>query len=63
MTPQDLFKHYETLPQEVREIIDWFNTRKISSYHNCNLLVEKLNSVGYTCEFGLDAIPFNLSVF
>lgn len=57
----DLFENYETLPNEVLEIIsnfDYLNT----NYKICEKLVEDLNKAGYTCEFGLDAIPFNLSI-
>ena len=57
----DLFEHYETLPKEVLEIIfnfDYLNT----NYKICERLVKDLNKVGYTCEYGLDASPYNLSV-
>jgi len=57
----DLFEHYETLPQEVKDVIDEFEDMD-SSYDNCNLFIERLNLVGYTCEYGLDGIPYNLSV-
>lgn len=62
MTPQDLFEHYETLPQNIQTLINDFNTRT-ADYNLCNRFVEQLEERGYTCEFGLDAIPFNLTVF
>jgi len=30
-------------------------------YEDCDLLIQKLNAVGYTCEYGLDAVPYNLT--
>jgi hypothetical protein len=58
---KDLFEQYETLPQEVKVILAKFQKSE-NDYKDCQLLVEELNEVGYICEFGLDAIPFNLSV-
>ena len=55
----DLFEQYETLPQEVKDIIDAFNEKE-NSYELCEDLINALEEVGYTCEYGLDAIPFNL---
>ncbi len=56
---EDLFEHYEDLPIEVQKVIDNFNA-KGNSYDNCNELIDELNKVGYTCEYGLDASPYNL---
>ncbi len=56
---EDLFDNYKNLPKEVIDIItkfDYLNT----NYNICSKLVEQLNVVGYTCEYGLDAIPYNL---
>ena len=58
---KDLFQHYETLPQEVKVILAKFQKSE-NDYKDCQLLVEELNEVGYTCEYGLDAQLFNLSV-
>lgn len=55
----DLFEHYNELPKEVKEIIDEFNENGYT-YENCKILVERLEVVGYTCEYYLDAQPFNL---
>jgi len=55
----DLFEQYETLPAEVNDIIADFDHLE-QSYNNCAKLVEELNKVGYTCEYGLDAIPYGL---
>lgn len=56
----DLFEHYENLPKEVLAIIDQVAEESELNYIQCNKLVEDLNNVGYTCEYGLDAQPYNL---
>jgi hypothetical protein len=30
------------------------------TYENCNNLITELESIGYTCDYGLDTIPFDL---
>lgn len=58
------FENYEVLPKEIKKIIDLYNVRKelleIDGYKNCALLVTALEKNGWTCEYGLDAEPFNL---
>ena len=58
----DLFEHYEDLPDEVNELIAKFETDKqnIDGYECCKNLVKALEKIGYTCEYGLDGIPYNL---
>jgi len=56
----DLFEQYDTLPQEVKDIINEFNEKDGDGYENCAELVKRLEAVGYTCEYYLDAEPFNL---
>ena len=56
---KDLFEHYETLPQEVQDVLEKHATDD-DTYENCQQLVEDLNKVGYTCDYYLDAVPFNL---
>jgi hypothetical protein len=58
---KDLFEHYETLPQEVKDIIDAFNEKE-TTYPVCEDLINALEEVGYTCEYDLEGVPFNLSV-
>ena len=55
----DLFEIYETLPMEVQEVINNFS-EKDNDYDNCAQLVEELEAVGYTCDYGLDASPYDL---
>ena len=54
----DLFEHYETLPQEVQDLI--LTITDEFDYEDCKQMVLSLNDLGYTCEYGLDAEPFNL---
>lgn len=56
---KDLFEQPELLPIEVQEVINEFSEQE-NNYINCALLVDRLNELGYTCDYGLDAEPFNL---
>ena len=56
---KDLFESYEDLPISVLKILEKFETRE-QTYDTCGELVSELNKVGYTCEYYLDAVPFNL---
>jgi hypothetical protein len=61
----DLFEQYETLPKKVKDIIDVFNLNTDvteNSYELCEDLINALEEVGYTCEYDLEGVPFNLSV-
>jgi hypothetical protein len=55
----DLFDHYDTLPPKVKKILDKFGD---NTYDSCSKLVARLNKVGYTCDYYLDAEPYNLRV-
>lgn len=58
------FENYDILPKEIKKIIDLFNIRKelleIDGYENCALLVTALEKNGWTCDYYLDAEPFDL---
>lgn len=56
----DLFQYYEELPEEVKNILTKYENCD-STYENCEYLLQELNEVGYTFEFYLDAVPFNLT--
>jgi hypothetical protein len=57
---EDLFeKDFSELPIEVQEVLSKY-TYEDFNYENCGNLVDDLNSIGYTCEYGLDAEPFGL---
>lgn len=55
----DLFEDYDSLPDDVKTVLDRY-TDSDTNYENCALLVQELNAIGYTCEYGLDAEPFKL---
>jgi len=56
---EDLFEHYETLPANVKKAL-YFIQGMDNTYENCRELKEKLNLIGYTCDYGLDAEPYEL---
>jgi hypothetical protein len=55
----DLFECTEKQTKEVRKILWAYGCPQ--DYEGCDLLIQKLNEVGYTCEYGLDASPYNLT--
>jgi hypothetical protein len=57
---QDLFNTPELLPQEVKDILAKYEEMG-TSYDTCNNLVKELEQVGYTCDYGLDGIPYELT--
>ncbi len=54
----DLFETPETLPTKVQDILIHFG--ELKTYKRCALLLYALQSFGYSFEYYLDAIPFNL---
>jgi len=61
-TEIDLFDVYETLPQEVQDcLIKWGNKLDHDqSYDNCRKFLKAIEKLGYTFDYYLDAIPYNL---
>lgn len=55
----DLLEHYELLPVEVQDILNRYSEAD-NTYINCAELEHELNNVGYSIDYGLDAIPFDL---
>ena len=56
---RDLFEYYDELPQEVSEILSFYELEEMD-YLTCENLLKELNAIGYTFEYGLSAEPFNL---
>lgn len=57
---EDLFeKDFSELPIEVQEVLSNYVYEDFN-YESCANLVDDLNNIGYTCEFGLSAEPFGL---
>lgn len=57
----DLFKHPDLLPKDVIDLLIEFGRTDECNYKDCDKLVADLNKLGYTCEYGLDASPYNLT--
>ena len=55
----DLFEQYDDLPQNVKDVLNKFEEAD-KTYINCQALVDDLEKIGYTCDYGLDASPFDL---
>ncbi len=55
----DLFETPENLPIEIIDLMNEFSYIG-TTYENCEILLKKCLKIGYTFEYGLDAIPFNL---
>lgn len=54
----DLFEHYETLPQEVQDIINSYGDE--FGYDGCKEMLDRLEPLGYTFDWGLDGQPIDL---
>lgn len=54
----DFFERHELLPKKVQRIIN--NTGEAEGYKGCDKLLKKLQSIGWTFEYGLDASPYDL---
>jgi len=56
---KDLFETPDLLPVEVRDILEEWE-ENAGLYENCIILVEKLEAVGYTCDYDLSGEVFGL---
>jgi hypothetical protein len=55
----DLFENYKDIPANLLILINEFE-EKDNSYSNCKKLLKKCVKIGYSFDYGLDAIPYNL---
>lgn len=53
----DLFETPELLPLEIQNLLELFT---VQTYETCAELLIKLIPLGYTFDYGLDAVPYNL---
>lgn len=58
--PRDLFETIETLPLCIQNVLSQFE-REGYDYETCDKYSRLLESKGYTFEYGLDGVPFNLT--
>lgn len=56
---KDLFETPEKLPAQVQAILNSFDESK-DGYKECTRLENELKPLGYTFEWYLDAVPYNL---
>ena len=56
---KDLFEHTEELPAIVVHTLYKYSFSD-ESYQTCEKLLAELRPLGYTFDYGLDAIPFDL---
>ena len=54
----DLFEKYTELPQGVQSILKRYENAE--NYDELSNMVNDLELIGYTCEFDLNCIAFNL---
>ena len=55
----DLFGTPEKLPIEIIDLMHDFEKMN-NSYTACEILLKKCEKLGYTFDYGLEGIPFNL---
>lgn len=53
----DLFEYPENLPTEIQSIFEKYEE---STYENCNKLLDELKPFGFTFNYGLDSIQYEL---
>jgi len=54
----DLFNHWEELPPEVMEVLAKYSF--VDTYEGCNDFLKELEPLGYTFDYDLNAICYNL---
>jgi len=55
----DLFDFPELIPESIGEIMESANDNE-DSYEQCNRMQNLMKPLGYTFEYGLDGVPYNL---
>ena len=55
----DNFANYKNLPLEVQAVLDK-HSGDDETYATCQELQDELEQIGWTCEWGLDAVPYGL---
>jgi hypothetical protein len=61
--PQDLFEHIESLPTDIKDLLEFYSTffEEGMSYQKLGELKDACEKIGYTFDYGLSAEPFNLN--
>lgn len=58
-TEIDLFEHWEKLPKRVQNVLSKYADAD-EDYENCAKMLSELEALGYTFDYYLDAVPYNL---
>jgi len=59
ISERDLFETPDLIPQEISEIIESAN-EDADPYKECERMQKEMEQHGYTFEYDLDGVPFNL---
>jgi hypothetical protein len=57
---QDLFDDYENLPKNLLDILNKYQENEDLNYFTIEKMLKEVNNIGYTFEYYLDCIPYNL---
>jgi hypothetical protein len=57
---EDLFDDYENLPKNLLDILNKYQMNEDLNYFTIEKMLKEVNSIGYTFEYYLDCIPYNL---
>ena len=60
MNDEDMFEDYDNIPEPLLGILDKYNENWDDTYAECTAMLKECEAVGYTFDYGLDAIPCNL---
>lgn len=55
----DYFEHLDKCPDQVRSVLSKYSELD-ETYENCANLVAELELIGWTCDYYLDAVVFDL---
>lgn len=56
---KDLFQHYEDQPEELKEVLKPYEEHD-PTYESLGKILKEVQAIGYTFDYGLDAMPYNL---
>jgi hypothetical protein len=55
----DLFDIYEMQPDNLKKIVEAYEMED-NGYDEVKMFLGEVEAIGYTFDYGLDAVPFNL---
>ena len=50
---------YDMLPQNIKDILDNFDTNS-DIYRECERIKNELQDIGWTCDYGLDGVIYDI---